>query len=348
MREIYYNANITPESLNELKLLALYYDKISIVNDAIYSPKFERSKGKLQFIETEEFQFIPKSFRYDYKLLIDQNIISVTKRNEAEPDEYERRFSGKISNLLNSNYDLIFPKDPLNDDSRIFTEEVYNIVQHVLGVDGTSEGPINIEFLWWYYAFKLKWFIKLLMEGKNCLTNSENLASLFSAFISESNNLKINGSLRSIAFDALKLNLPNPDVLSFEDILELKFQLRDELSLFYQTINSIEVRNKQLFDHEIKENEYQRIFFDEIQKPIIELENKMKNLRSKTFRNFVDKMKDPKTYIPLVGTVVASVQVQYMFLASAGLATGISYLEYQEEKRNITSNGLYFLLKLKK
>lgn len=72
----------------------------------------------------------------------------------------------------------------------------------------------------------------------------------------------------------------------------------------------------------------------------------MKNLKSKTFRGFIEKMKDPKTHIPLIGIVVSSVPMQYMFLASAGLATGISYMEYQEEKRDITSNGLYFLMKV--
>ena len=88
-------------------------------------------------------------------------------------------------------------------------------------------------------------------------------------------------------------------------------------------------------------------FFTEIQKPLLDLENKMKNLKSKTFRKFVERMQNPRTYVPLIGTVVASMPIHYTLLSSLGLITGTSYLEYQEEKRGITNNGLYFLLKIK-
>ena len=93
MREIYYNSDITPKALNEIKLLTLYYDKINIVNDAVYAPKFETVDGKFQFAGTEDLQFIPKSFRTDYKLLIDEELLLITKRDENQEDENERLFS---------------------------------------------------------------------------------------------------------------------------------------------------------------------------------------------------------------------------------------------------------------
>jgi len=350
MREIYYNSDITPKAINEIKLLALYYDKINIVNDVVYSPKFEKLNGQFQFAGTEDLQFIPKSFRTDYKLLLDENLITITKREENQEDEYERLFAKKISSLLNSNHDIIFPNHPTEKDGKIITEEVYDIMKHMVGFEWGK--PVEANFIWWYYAFKLKWFLKLLMEGKNCLSSSNNLNQLFSIFIKElsktNKNLKNNiGYTKSLALDALKINLPNLEMLSFEDILELKLQLKNELALFYQTINAIEVKNKQLFDTDIKTNEYQSIFFTEIQKPLNELEVKMKNLQSKTFRKFIDKLKDYKSYVPLVGTVVAHIPIEYALLASLGLVTNQSYLEYKEDKREITNNGLYFLLKLK-
>ena len=122
--------------------------------------------------------------------------------------------------------------------------------------------------------------------------------------------------------------------------------MKDELALFYQTINSIEVKNKELFNADIKSNEYQAIFFNEIQKPLSELEIKMKNLNSKTFRKFIDKMQNPKSYVPLIGTVVSSMPIEYLLLSSLWLITTQSYLEYKEDKREINNNGLYFLLKL--
>jgi len=98
------------------------------------------------------------------------------------------------------------------------------------------------------------------MEGQTCISSSNNLNHLFSDFVQQANQTNLsngkNGHSKSLALDALKLALPNPNMLSLEDILELKLALKDELGLFYQTINAIEVKNKQLFDHNCSKNEY--------------------------------------------------------------------------------------------
>jgi|SRR5690554_1671512 len=349
MREIYFNSDITPKSINEIKLLTLYYDKINIVNDTVYSPKFETIDGEFKFTGVEDLQFIPKSFRTEYKLLIDENLIAIIEKNKNQQDEKENPFTSEISKIVNSNHDLIFPKHPTEKDARVITEEVYDVMKNMWDFEWGK--PVEKNLIWWYYSLKLQWFIKLLIDGKNCLSSSKNLNILFSSFINEytksSNNLGVKGYNKSLALDALKISLPNPDLLSFEDILELKLKLKDELGLFYQTINSIEVKNKQLFGTDIQNDEYQSIFYNDIQKPLKELETKMKNLNSKTFRSFIDKMQNPKSYVPLVGTVVASMPIQYGILCSLGINVGQSYLEYKEEKREVSNNGLYFLLKLK-
>ncbi|KOS06169.1 hypothetical protein AM493_09095 [Flavobacterium akiainvivens] len=349
MREIYYNSDITPKSANEIKLLALYYDKINIVNDAVYAPKFSQASGKFEFDGVEDFQFIPKTFTTDYKVLIDENIIAITEKNENQEDEFEKGLASKISEIVNANHNLIFPNHPTEKDGKIITEEVYDIMKNMWDFDWGK--PVETNLIWWYYSLKLKWFLKLLIEGETCLSSSNNLKALFSAFIQQStksnNDLKTQGYTKSLALDALKISLPNPDILSFDDLLELKLRLKDELGLFYQTINAIEVKNKQLYNADLKDNEYQSVFFSEIQKPLIDLENKMKNLNSKTFRKFIEKMQNPKTYVPLIGTVVASMPIHYALLSSLGLTAGMTLLEFKEEKRELEDNGLYFLLKLR-
>jgi len=349
MREIYYNSDITPKSTNEIKLLALYYDKVHIVNDAVYYPKFDKNNGKIQFAGVGDNQFIPKTFTSDFKLLIDEKLIAITKRDENADEPYEKRISQKISEILNENEDLIFPKHPTESDGRIITEEVYEVMKYMFDFEWGR--PFDSGMMWWYYSFKLKWFLKLLMNGNTCISSSNNLNNLFAKFIKNTTNnhdyLSFKGNTKSLAFDALKFSLPNPDMLSFEDILELKCKLKDELQCFYQTINSIEIKNKELLNSGIDDKEYQSIFFDDIQKPLSDLENNMKNLKSRTFRKFVEKMQNPKSYVPMIGTVVASIPIQYALFASLGLTTGLSYLEYLEEKREITNNGLYFLLKMK-
>lgn len=345
MREVFYNSNITPKAADELKLLVLYYDKVHVVNDAVYSPFFNRTERKFTFAGVEDIQFIPKSFYSDYKLLLDEKILAVTRRAEDENDEYELRFSRKISELINSNFDLIFPRHPSQEDARIITEEVYEIMKHMFDFDWGK--PIEHDLIWWYYAFKLKWFLKLLIEGKTCISSSKNLNSLFASFIKETDisSAKL-GSSNSLAYDAIKIMLPNPKMLSFEDVLELKWKLGDELENFKQTISSIEYRNKELFEPGIDTDVYSRIFYEEIRKPLKELETRLKNIKTGTFREFVTKLQNPLSYSPLLGTIVASMPIQYTLLVSMGLTSYTTYLKFKEDKRVVENNGLYFLLKL--
>lgn len=342
MRQIFYNSDITPKAANELKLLTLYYDKVNIVNDAVYSPTFKQVKGKVEFAGSEAIQFIPKSFYSDYKLLIDEEIIAVTKKDEKK---HTLEYTQKISELLNCNFDLIFPKHPNHDDTRIITEEVYEIMKCMFDFEWGK--PIEDELIWWYYAFKLDWFLKLLVKGETCVSSSSNLNTLFTAFIKDSDiSNKGFGSSNSIAYDAIKIRLPNPQMLSFEDILELKLKLGDELINFKKTIASIEHRNKELFEPGIDRISYAAIFHDEIEKPLRELEAKLKNIRSKAFREFITKLQNPLSYAPLLGTVVASLPVQWTLSVSMGLMSLTSYMEHKEDKRNVSNNGLYFLLQL--
>lgn len=343
MREIYFNSVISSKTVEEIKLLTLYYDKINVVNDCIYTIGFDKEQGKAIAVD---LPFIPESFNSEYGVLIDEGLLSVTKRDETIKND---PFAKEISKLVNSKEDYIFPFHKSEADTKIITEEVYTIMSTLLNF--STGQPVNKDFIWWYYAFKLNWSIKLLVDGHNCINGSNNLNYLFGELLKQvsltNNNLGSKGYNKSLAFDAIKLKLPNPSLLSFEDILELKLKLKDELQEFSQTINSIEIKNKNLFSSdEMSDDKYSDIFYNEIQKPLKDLEIKITNLNSKTFRELIANMKNPKSFAPLIGTVVASLPLEYTLLTSLGMITGQSFLTYKEEKRNITNNGLYFLLKL--
>jgi len=100
MREIYCNSDITPKAADEIKPLTPYYDKITIVSDVVYSPVFEMSNGNFRSSGVEEIHFIPKTFRNEYKMLLDEGIMSITKRDEQAADPYEQLFAGKINKIL--------------------------------------------------------------------------------------------------------------------------------------------------------------------------------------------------------------------------------------------------------
>lgn len=343
MREIYFNSDINDRTADELKLLTLYYDKVNVVNDCIYTIESDKEKNE---IVTKDIPFIPESFSNDYNLLINEGILSVTKRDETIKDD---QFAKEISKIVNSNHDYIFPIHPKNSDTIVITEEVYSIMNNLLNLSPGQ--PINKDVIWWYYSFKLNWSLKLLLDGHNCLTSSNNLNFLFEQLLKQLNftNKKLDKSTykKSLAVEAIKLKLPNPSMLNFEDILELKHKLKNELLEFSYVINSIEIKNKDFFrSSELSDKDYSTIFYNEIQKPLKDLEIKLKNLNSKTYRGLIESLKNPKSFAPLIGTVVASLPIQYTLLTSLGMIASQSYLQFKEEKREITNNGLYFLLKL--
>ncbi len=343
MREIFYNSVISDKTIDEIKLLTLYYDKVNVVNDSIYTIGFDKVSGEPIVID---LPFLPENFNIEYGLLIDEGILSTTKRDETIKNDI---FAQDISKLVNSKEDYIFPFINSNKDTREITSEVFTILKSLLKYKPGEK--INKEFIWWYYAFKLNWSIKLLLEGKNCINGNNNLNYLFEHLRNDIfiKNISIGKQsyTKSFAIDAIKLKLPNPSLMSFEDILELKLKLKDQLEEFSFTINTIELKCKTLFGSDyITELEYKNIFYNEIKKPINELELKIKNLKSKTFREFVSNLKNPKSYSPLIGTVYASLPLKYTLLTSFGLIALQTYQQYREEHREIENNGLYFLLQL--
>ena len=141
--------------------------------------------------------------------------------------------------------------------------------------------------------------------------------------------------------------LPSADMLSFEDILELKFRLKDELGQFSDVIKSIELKYKNETIEGIQSIDYDTIFKLEIEKPYNDLQQKIKSLNGRTFLSFIDKAKDIKSYTPILGSVVASIPLKYMLLLSLGAISIETYMEYKLEKNELDNNGFNYLVKLK-
>ena len=147
--------------------------------------------------------------------------------------------------------------------------------------------------------------------------------------------------------NAICMALPSADMLRFEDILELKYRLKDELGQFSDVIKSIELKYKNETIEGIQSIDYDTIFKLEIEKPYNDLQQKIKSLNGRTFLSFIDKAKDIKSYTPILGSVVASIPLKYMLLLSLGAISIETYMEYKLEKNELDNNGFNYLVKLK-
>lgn len=339
MDHIYLNSVITQETINEIKFLSLYYDKISIIHDIVYTIELNPNTNEPY---VKGIPFLPSNFEHDYKYLLEEGVLEIIKRKEGEEDdEFDSMYAKSISKLINDEWDYLFPKD---GDNIIISDEIKNIVQYTF----RDNKKVPLDLLWYFYAFKLKRSVKLLIEGKKCLNSSINLDYLFNEYISLNTQIKPQFESGKLIENAIKMSLPSVDMLNFEDILELKIKLKDELAQFSDVIHSIEFKYKNQDINTISSNEYDIIFKQEIEKPYKDLRQKIKSLKGRTFLSFVDKAKDINTYIPMIGSFIASIPLKYSLMLSLGLISLETYHEYKISKNEVNENGLNYLIKLNK
>ena len=337
MDHIYLNSVITQETINEIKFLSLYYDKISIIHDIVYTIELNPETNTP---DVKGSPFLPSNFESDYKYLLEEGVLEIIKRKEGkEDDEFDSMYAESISKLVNDKWNYLFPK---NGDNIIISDEIKNVIQYTFGEN--KKVPLN--FLWYFYAFKLKRSLQLLIEGKKCLNSSTNLDYLFNEYISLNTHIKPQFDSGKLIRSAIYMSLPSVDMLNFEDILELKIKLKDELAQFSDVIHSIEFKYKNQDINTISSNEYDIIFKQEIETPYKDLQRKIKSLRGRTFLSFIDQAKDINTYIPMIGSFIASIPLKYSLMLSLGLISLETYQEYKISKNEINDNGLNYLIRL--
>lgn len=338
MNHIYLNSVVTQKTIEEIKFLVLYYDKISVINDAVYTIAMNFDT-KEPFVKP--IKFLPETFEDEYKFLIDAGILEVVTRVEDEKDnEFDAKYSKSISDFINGKRDFIFPKT--KNGIRI-SDEVKDIITYTFN----KQQKTPIDLIWWFYAFKLKWSIRLMLEGKKCINSSNNLEYLFNEYINWNHTTNTFDSSRLVV-KAINLSLPSCNMLSFEDILELKYKLRNELEEFSNKMHMIEMKFREIDMTEVYNQDYNSIFYSEIKKPFEDLQKKIKSLNGKTFLSFISKAKDIKSYIPIIGSIVASIPLEYSLLVSLGIIGIESWEEYKLNKREIDYNGFNYLVKLNK
>jgi hypothetical protein len=58
-------------------------------------------------------------------------------------------------------------------------------------------------------------------------------------------------------------------------------------------------------------------------------------------------LKKPDPYVPLIGSSFVGVPIEIALLLSLGLVSGEVALDWLNDRRGITDNGLYYLLRLR-
>ena len=150
-----------------------------------------------------------------------------------------------------------------------------------------------------------------------------------------------------LATQVLDLSLPEFEFKTYDDILELREKVYDQLAAFRLKLSEASVRIQ-----ECEVDEVQSVAGDIAHNQIIpainELEKKLRLSNDKFLLRIVKGVRSAKSSVPLVATVFTGLPVWLGVAFSAGATIGEAALETYFEKRDIReNNGFSFLLDIK-
>lgn len=364
-------SNCMDQDIQEIKLAALYYDEIEIMENIVYTleiPKLELIGNKKHLTSKIRgvHDCIASEFRMDLKELEKEKIINYTECRDysiesMEDTEYAYKLDNheellikamkQASNLINSN-DILW----LSKDFKTFKFDPEVIKVHSKFIGALNLGSqVDMEFIFKYYRNLLTYLIHNVMSSENVLTSSSildrymhqhYLSAITRNLPQDYKELEIRRP--NVAMDAIKIYLPNVSNMHVSDILELRYKLKDELENFKYSINAL---NKELTE---KYNETEiltnSVFCVKsvITPAVKELESKIKGTKLNIASKFIDELKDPKSYTPFIGNFLFNLPSQLALLLSLGLISTKSAMEYLREKEEIKNNGMYFLINISK
>lgn len=165
----------------------------------------------------------------------------------------------------------------------------------------------------------------------------------FNSFLLRTNNL-----YPHVAQNILKLTLLDVSMFYFEEILEFRRQLQNELERFREALGTI--AHSVLVDYDER---YLVTGLDDIVKyrilPAVDgLETKIKHSKTKLMSKLLDALKNPFAYVPILGTIFHMIPLQLAFLLSLGLVRFETAVNFIMNQKQLTNNVLYYLVRFEK
>ena len=146
-------------------------------------------------------------------------------------------------------------------------------------------------------------------------------------------------------FDAALLDVGDLEV---DDILEARLKLRDELLAFRSELGRIQFEFEKEFGVEELARDGPRIVQARLIPKIKDIERRIGNARLTVLGKLVQVLKNPASYVPVVGSKFVGMPIELALMLGLGIITADVALEWWKEAREPRSDGLFYLLKLRK
>jgi hypothetical protein len=372
MNEITFFSTCNNDAVNALKILSLYFEKIEVIGNVLYQIEPDnKSKGTMEQGDVGTVvgvtEFVDNTFIKKVKPLLDENILKILEEDFVEK-HFDKKHREEIENnvfeLLEEKPELIIKTSNIEFDEAtgkkktawiaFADNEVKKVHEKHIGKIGLGK-IINLGFIYKYYSTLLTDLFTMLSLGNVPISNSNIITSYlnytynnkrfdeFSKYIKKTANIT-----PQIAQNIFELTLFDVSKFTFEEILEIKYKLRDELERFRTDLSLITHNIQNEYEDTTIVNNLKEIVKSRILPSVNELEDKIKNSRIQLLVRLFEALKNPTAYVPFLGTTFHMIPVQLAFFLSLGLISFDTAIEYIAERKQLTNNGLYYLIKLKK
>jgi hypothetical protein len=359
-------SNCTADSIDDLKIAALYFDELQVVEHRLaYVKPDESTQGFLEGKEAGTIvdftDFVTDEFRAHASLLESEGLLVYVNSEELMDEKIWAELYEKAAEILFTSIDVLWEEFDIEYDSTgKKLSAAYRFDPEVLKIQEQFVDPITIGAtvepgtLARYYGSLLTSLLGSVATGGECVTSSDVLNRLVKVYY-ESERLTLQrqqlrrelGYSPSWAYEAIKVNLPNVSNFSLEDILDIRHQLNDELVGFRHQIADIHEELLDQYEPVYIATNAQAIVDRKINPSLEDIDKKIRYARTKVLKKLFDELRNPKSYTPLIGTLFDKMPLHITAMVSLGLVGASTALDYVMSMDEIKDNGLYYLIKLR-
>lgn len=355
-----YISNCTLDQIDDLKIAALYFDRITTVEHRLYNvERVSRDEGVVKDI----VHFVQNDFRAHTSFLASEGIIEYSDQAGSLKEALRKKMRIQSEKIISEAINVLYLEENVVRNSKgdkvragfAFSDpEVAAIHKAFLWPIGIGK-TVELGLITQYYTTLLESMLASLLSNNTSLTASKVLNRLIK-YSYEKDAIKSRrerivqdaGVTSALAYEAIKIALPDVSMFSFEDILEIRYQLRNELERFRRDMEKMNDGLIAAQDALYVVSNAEKIVKKNIAPALEDLNKKIKRARTGILRKLFDEIRDPKSYTPLIGTLFEQVPVHIAALLSLGLISTATAWDYLREMREIKESGLYYLIGLQK
>jgi len=363
MLQTLFVSNCIEKCIDDIKIASLYFDKVIIKNRTLYAVKPENEGAVLKVgdigIVTKIMSTVSERFLGHISTLIDEGIVDVVDECDERKEPIWKNIDEVVYKILSEKMDILFELKDKKGDATGNKTALIKLSDEVKDVHSEFLNPIEVgseihlNFVLKYYSSLLSSLFKNVSTGLNCITASEALNRFIMFYCSNEKIKKMQRELAKkysvapqLAFEAIKISVPNITAFPFDEVLEIRGKSKDELLRFRNEMEAIQFDFQNNFDIDYISAHSEDFVKYKIKPAVDDLAKKINTLNLRLPLNILEKIKEPASYTPLVGTLFNAIPAHIAILLSFGIISISTAYDYVLSKKEIKDNGLFYLIKL--